>query len=151
MHRGLTLSVVVAVALAAAVAAQRPSVNTGRGGLALKGYDAVAYFTDGKPVKGSGQFEHRWNGAVWRFARATHLEAFAKEPEKYAPRFGGYCAWAVSHGYTADGDPYAWKIVGGRLYLNYFRSVQRQWEQNIPKYIADGEANWPRVLGAASR
>ncbi|HEX4953180.1 MAG TPA: YHS domain-containing (seleno)protein [Thermoanaerobaculia bacterium] len=116
------------------------------GGLALDGYDAVAYFTDGKPVEGISKFEHTWQGAKWRFANEVHRDLFAANPEKYAPQYGGYCAWAVSQGYTADADPKAWKIVDGKLYLNYNAKVQKDWEKDVPGNIAKADANWPEVL-----
>lgn len=116
------------------------------GELALKGYDPVAYFNDGKAVEGSDQFTLAWNGANWRFASTEHRDAFAREPEKYVPQYGGYCAWAVSHGYTAKGDPNAWKVVDGRLYLNYNQDVKAKWEQDVPGYISKGDQNWPRFL-----
>jgi YHS domain-containing protein len=84
--------------------------------VAIKGYDPVAYFKSGKPVEGTGTHEHRWMGATWRFASAANRDAFAADPQRYAPQFGGYCAWAVSQGYTADIDPEAWTIVGDKLY-----------------------------------
>lgn len=114
-------------------------------GKAIKGYDPVAYFTESKPVEGESQFSFEWNGAKWRFANAENRDRFKAAPEKYAPQYGGYCAWAVSQGYTAPTDPEAWKIVDGKLYLNYSKSVQEQWSANIPKYIADGDANWPKI------
>ena len=114
--------------------------------LAVSGYDAVAYFTEGKPVEGSDDFTVDYNGAVWRFASAENREAFAANPALYAPQYGGYCAWAVSQGYTASTDPEAWRVVDGKLYLNYSKSVQQTWEQNIPANIAAGDANWPKVL-----
>jgi YHS domain-containing protein len=143
------ISVFFAIAIAAAAVAAagpKPPVNVSRGELALRGYDAVAYWTEGRPVSGSAEFEHRWNGAVWRFASAANRDAFAKEPARYAPEFGGYCAYAVSRGYTADVDPSAWRIVDGRLYLNYSKRVQGLWEQDIQGNIAKGRANWPGVL-----
>jgi YHS domain-containing protein len=129
----------------AAAGAQSP-LNVSRNGLAIEGYDAVSYVTDGRPVAGTAQFEARWNGAVWRFSSAAHRDTFLKEPERYAPQFGGYCAYAVSQGHTANGDPRVWKLVDGRLYLNYSTSVQRTWEQDIAGYIAKARANWPAVL-----
>lgn len=126
--------------------AQTPALNTTRAGLAVQGYDVVAYVTQQAPVRGQAQFEFRWNGGVWRFSSAANRDAFAKEPARYAPQFGGYCAWAVSRGYTADIDPEAWTIVDGKLYLNYSKRVQRMWEQDVPGNIAKGEANWPGVL-----
>jgi len=115
-------------------------------GLAVSGYDAVAYFTEGRPVEGSDDFTVEYDGAVWRFASAENREAFASDPAKYAPQYGGYCAWAVSQGYTASTDPEAWKIVDGKLYLNYSQSVQQKWAQDIPANITAGDANWPKVL-----
>ena len=93
-------------------------VNKTSDGVAIKGYDPVAYFADRKPVKGSREFEYFWMGAKWRFSTAGHKDLFIKDPDKYAPKYGGYCAYAVSQGTTADIDPDAWKIVDGRLYLN---------------------------------
>lgn len=124
----------------------KPAINaTYFGNVALKGYDAVAYET-GTATPGSSRFEHRWNGAVWRFTSAANRDRFAQDPEKYAPQFGGYCAWAVSRGYTADIDPEAFRIVDGRLYLNYSTSVRTEWEKDIQGNIARGRANWPGVL-----
>jgi YHS domain-containing protein len=113
---------------------------------AVGGYDAVAYFKSGKPVEGSKSFEHTYKGATWRFANADNLAAFKAEPDKYAPQYGGYCAWAASQGYTAKGDPKAWKIVNGKLYLNYNLDIQKKWEADIPGFIAKGDTNWPSVL-----
>ena len=86
-------------------------------GIAIKGYDPVAYHQDGKPVKGSDEYEYTWKGAKWRFASAEHRDLFEADPDRYAPRYGGYCAWAVSQGYTASVNPQnAWSIVEGKLY-----------------------------------
>jgi hypothetical protein len=82
-------------------------------------------------------------GARWQFSSPESRELFKANPAQYAPQFGGYCAWAVSQGYTANTDPEAWKIVDGKLYLNYSKSVQKKWEQDIPKYIENGNRNWP--------
>ena len=131
---------------AAAWTAGKPAINTSRSDLALRGYDAVAYWSEGKPVQGLTTFEYRWMNAVWRFASAEHRDQFSKEPERYAPQFGGYCAYAVSQGHTADGDPNVWRIVDGRLYLNYSSQVKKLWEQDVPGYIAKGRQNWPAVL-----
>jgi YHS domain-containing protein len=114
-------------------------------GLAIRGYDVVAYFTQGRPTRGQAAFTHQWNGATWRFASAAHRDLFAADPAKYAPQYGGFCAWAVSEGYEAPVDPTAWRIVDGKLYLNYNASIQRQWEADIPGRIVRGDANWPAV------
>lgn len=115
-------------------------------GTAIDGTDTVAYFTEGRPVEGSSDFTHDWNGATWRFSTAENRDLFAADPEKYAPQYGGFCSWAVSKGYTASTVPEAWKIVDGKLYLNYSRSVQAQWEQDVPGNIAAADRNWPGVL-----
>lgn len=115
-------------------------------GLAIRGTDPVAYFTQGGPVAGSAEFTHTWSGATWQFASAENRDLFAANPELYAPQYGGFCAWAVSQGYTADIDPNAWKIVDNKLYLNFNRSVQRRWERDIPGNIGKADANWPGVL-----
>ena len=116
-------------------------------GIAIDGTDPVAYFTEGRPVAGSSAHEVRWQGATWRFASAGNREVFEADPAAYAPQYGGWCAWAVAEGYTASTVPDAWKIVDGRLYLNFSRGVQRRWERDIPGNIARGDANWPGVLG----
>mgnify|MGYP000135608772 FL=1 len=112
-------------------------------GLAIQGYDPVAYFTEGRPVHGSPEFTHDYAGARWQFASAANRDAFAADPARYAPQYGGYCAWAVSQGYTASTDPAAWRIEGDKLYLNYSRSVQSRWEKDIPGNITKADANWP--------
>lgn len=114
-------------------------------GLAIRGYDPVAYFVEGRPVRGQAAFTHGWNGATWRFASAANRDRFAADPAAFAPQYGGFCAFAVSEGYEAPIDPAAWKIVDGRLYLNYDRGVQRRWEADIPGRIAKGDANWPAL------
>lgn len=114
--------------------------------LALDGHDPVAYFKAGKPLKGNPAHTLSWNGATWHFASAENKAAFAAKPEAFAPQYGGYCAWAVSEGYTAKGDPSVWRIVDGKLYLNYNASVQKGWEKDVPGRIAKGDRNWPAVL-----
>ena len=117
-------------------------INVTSDGLALRGFDTVAYFTADSAVQGNPQFAFVWNGAKWFFSNAENLEKFRQNPEAFAPQFGGYCSYAVSHGYTANGDPEAWKIVDGKLYLNYSPKVKEMWEQNQAEFIKDGEKNW---------
>lgn len=112
-------------------------------GVAIRGHDPVAYFTEGRPVPGSAEFAAEWNNATWHFASAANRATFLADPEAYAPQFGGFCSWAVAEGYTASIDPEAWRIVDGRLYLNYSRRIQRRWERDIPGNISRAEANWP--------
>ncbi|MEE8555206.1 MAG: YHS domain-containing (seleno)protein [bacterium] len=123
-----------------------PINKTWFGDLAVKGYDPVAYFNEGKPVEGSEAYEYEWKDATWRFANAENRAEFIDAPEKFAPQYGGYCAYAVSQGVTADIDPEAWKIVNGKLYLNVSQSIQRTWERSIKGYIRKADANWPRIL-----
>ncbi len=114
-------------------------------GVTLHGYDAVAYFTDGKPMKGTGRYGYAWMGAKWLFSSTENRDRFVKSPEKYAPQYGGYCAYAVSQGITADIDPEAWKIVEDKLYLNLSPGVARIWERDIPGYIDKANKNWPTL------
>ena len=117
------------------------------GDVAIHGYDPVAYFEQGKPVEGKKEISLEWSDATWRFASAAHRDKFKADPGKYAPRYGGYCAYAVSLGTTADIDPNAWTIVDGKLYLNLSKSIQKTWEQDIPGYISSADENWPKILG----
>jgi YHS domain-containing protein len=117
------------------------------GHVAVDGSDVVAYFKEKKPVKGKADITHDWMGATWQFSSTANRDAFAADPEAYAPQFGGYCAYAVSEGYTASTVPEAWSIVDGKLYLNYSKRVRRIWERDMPGHIAKGNANWPGVLG----
>jgi hypothetical protein len=122
-----------------------------KAGMALSGYDAVAYFSQAKALEGSGEFEHRWNGARWRFASAANRDAFARSPEKYAPQYGGYCAYAVARDYTAPTDPEAWKVVEGKLYLNYDKAVRTLWEKELPDAISRADRNWPGLQNRPAR
>ncbi|UCH75925.1 MAG: YHS domain-containing protein [Rhodospirillales bacterium] len=147
-YRPILAAALAALSLfAAATAMAEDPVSTGTfSNLAVSGYDPVAYFETGGPVEGQSAFEYQWNGAKWRFSSARNLAAFKADPETYAPQYGGYCAWAVSQGYTAKSDPTAWRIVDGKLYMNYSKDIQKRWEQDIPGNIAKADANWPRVL-----
>lgn len=115
-------------------------------GNAIKGYDPEAYFTMNKPVEGSSDISAEWNGATWHFASADNRAAFLADPEKYAPQYGGYCAYAVAQGSTAKIEPDVWAIVDGKLYLNYSKDVQSRWQADRDNYIAAADKNWPGVL-----
>ena len=125
--------------------------NTGTfSDVALKGYDPVAYFpvSDGgmdKPVKGSEEFTYKYMNATFQFSSKANLEKFKADPAKFAPQYGGYCAWAVSQGYTADIDPTAFDVKAGKLYLNYNKSVQRTWRGSYAAFIKQADQNWPRL------
>ena len=129
--------------------ASTDAVYKNSGGLALEGFDAVAYFKESLPREGNAEYTADYNGAKWQFVSAENRDEFKKEPAKYAPQYGGYCAWAVGHNYTAKGDPQAWKIVDNKLYLNYNKDVQTKWQEDIPKFIGDGDQNWKVLAGKA--
>ncbi len=127
--------------------AAEPPIFTGLvKGVAVGGYDPVAYFTEKTAVKGRPDLTVEHAGVTWRFSSEANRSAFQADPGKYAPQYGGYCAYAVAHGYTAKGDPEAWSVVDGKLYLNYDKSVRRDWEKDIPGYVKKADANWPQVL-----
>ena len=115
--------------------------------VAVSGYDTVAYFTDKQPVMGDAKYKANYQGAEWQFSTAAHRDAFVAEPARYAPQYGGYCAWAVAQGSTASADPLRWRVVNDKLYLNYDADVQTKWEANIPAFIQQANKNWPAVLG----
>jgi YHS domain-containing protein len=140
------VGMVMVLAMTLTAGAAKPVNTTLIGNKAIKGYDPVAYFTHGRPVKGDKQYTHDWNGATWYFATDEHRMRFKQEPDRYAPQYGGYCAWAVSQGDTADIDPEAWKIVDGKLYLNYSLKIQKKWEADIPGLVRKANENWPKLL-----
>ncbi len=107
-----------------------------KGGLALEGYDAVAYFKEGRAVAGSSSYSTRWGGAEWRFASAENRAQFISGPSSYAPQFGGYCAYGISQGYAVRGAPKQWTVYRGKLYMNYNASVRRTWEGAKDNFIA---------------
>ena len=139
----MTLFVGVVAMIGACSRASEPiSVNTDESGNALRGYDTVAYFAVSNAVKGDPKYAYIWNGATWLFSSEENMKKFQADPEAYAPQFGGYCSYAVSEGYTANGDPEAWKVVDGRLYLNYSPKVKEMWEKNEAERIENGNNNW---------
>jgi len=112
---------------------------------AIQGYDPVAYFTQSQPVKGSKEFSFTYADQAWYFASAENLEVFKSNPEKYAPQFGGYCAYGMSRGYKAKTEPDAWTIVNGKLYLNYNTDVRNIWNEKQSEFIEKASTNWPTV------
>ena len=121
------------------------TVNTGYfGGVAIMGYDPVAYFTDSAAVKGSEQFSYDWLGTPWHFSSREHQELFKSEPVKYAPQFGGYCAGEVTfEGITINIDPEAWRIIDGKLYLGYDKGFIADLEAHPEKWLPKAVVNWP--------
>ena len=121
------------------------------GGVAIRGTDPVAYFTQGRAVPGTPEHALEWNGAIWQFASADNRAVFADDPAAYAPQYGGFCAWAVAEkGKLYSTQPDNWAIVDGKLYLNYNDDIQTRWQQDIPGFIAEGDARWPEILKAGS-
>lgn len=121
-------------------------INQTSKGIAVKGYDMVAYFLNGAPSKGDKTITHEWNDATWRFANAENRDLFAADPEKYAPQYGGYCAYGVSQGATVSFNPDAWTIVDDKLYLNLSKKIQKKWEKDIAGYIETADNKWPDIL-----
>jgi len=122
---------------------KQPVYSTKAG--AIKGYDPVAYFMDSKPVKGDQAYTYEWMDATWYFATEKNRGLFESDPFAYAPQFGGYCAYGVAMGDLVKIEPDAWKIVDGKLYLNYDSNYQKIWEANQAEFITQAEANWPRL------
>lgn len=139
--------------LASMAALAAPPINTLRGGLfggrtdtAILGYDTVAYFTVGKPLKGQDAFTHEWMGAKWKFASQANLDLFKASPEKYAPQYGGYCAYGVSQDNLVSIEPDKFKVEGGKLYLNYDADVQAKWLKDPAGFIRQADAKFPALL-----
>ena len=120
-------------------------------GVAIAGYDPVAYFTDAKAIKGDEQFHSAYQGATYDFASAAHQAAFDKDPAKYAPQFGGFCAYGVAKGSTAPIDPEAFQIVDGRLLLQYSKGVRDKFNQDQTGNLKQADANWPGLVDKKGR
>ncbi|MGB0497455.1 MAG: YHS domain-containing (seleno)protein [Rubricella sp.] len=153
-RRGLIVTTFIGMGLAPGLAlAQEPPIFSahrgflGRGeAFAIRGYDPVAYHLDNRPVEGSSEITADWMGAIWSFTSEANRDRFIADPGRYAPAYGGYCAWAAAQGYLAPIDPDAFTIHEGRLYLNASLDVRRRWERDIPGHIARADANWPEIL-----
>jgi YHS domain-containing protein len=117
------------------------------GEAAIKGYDTVAYFKAGKALKGSESFTFPWHGRTWYFSTRENRDLFAADPEKYAPQYDGFCAWAMTESRKAVTDPEVWKIVDGKLYLNCSMAAYEKWSRDIPGNIKEADANWQKFSG----
>ena len=144
LTRRTTLFLLAASAAMPALAGENPVYA--ESSIAINGYDPVAYFKAGEPVAGSATHATEWNGAKWLFSNEENKSEFEKNPDEFAPQYGGYCAYAVSRGYTASTDPDAWTIYDGKLYLNYNNAVRLLWSRDIPGHVASADGNWPDVL-----
>jgi YHS domain-containing protein len=140
----ITSLVLAGNALAAGV-----DVNVTATNLALRGVDPVSYFTAGEPQNGDVEINAEYNGAVYRFTSEEHKETFLADPEKYAPQYGGYCAFGLSKGLKFDGDPEVWSIVDDKLYLNLSPKVATIWKKDIPGNISDAEVKWTEIKDVA--
>ncbi|MES2681929.1 MAG: YHS domain-containing (seleno)protein [Pseudomonadota bacterium] len=125
---------------------KRGLISDSATGIAINGYDTVAYFTEKKPVKGSDAYVYSWNGASWKFTSQQHLDLFKAAPEKYAPQYGGYCAYGVSKGYLVSIEPEQFTVIDGKLYLNYDASVQKKWSQDPLGYNKVSDAKFSDLL-----
>ena len=139
-----TLAVTLALVACAAGAAPTGDFFEEKG-VAIRGYDPVAYFTAKQPVKGSPEHRAEYKGSTFHFASAANREAFAADPAKYAPQYHGFCAFGVAGGYKAAIDPAAFTVVDGKLYLNYNEEVRAEWSADIPGFLAKADQNWPGV------
>jgi YHS domain-containing protein len=122
--------------------------NIAAGGLAVHGYDVVAYFTLHRAVKGAAAYQAVYRGATYRFASAIHRTAFLARPERFVPQYGGYCAWTMRSGRRADIDPAAWEIVGGRLFLMHDRAERAAWMQDLAGNASRADGAWRRFARA---
>jgi YHS domain-containing protein len=114
-------------------------------GVAIRGYDPIAYFAEMKPVKGLAEFHAEYQGSTFYLSSVAHRDTFTASPDKFAPQYGGYCAFGMAKGYKAVIDPDAFTVVGDKLYLNYSETVRSKWKLDIPGYIRTANANWPEV------
>jgi YHS domain-containing protein len=143
--RNIALTAILALAMISAASA-KSLLNVDRSGVGIKGYDPVAYFTQDKAVRGDAQFQSKADGVIYYFASAEHKAAFDTNPAKYEPQFGGFCAWAVSRGYTAPVDPNAFQIVNGRLLLQYSLKVRKDFSADTEGNLKKADANWPSII-----
>ncbi len=143
--KSLLGGVALSVAIASSALAAGVDINASSTGLAMQGYDPVAYFTDGEATKGSYKITALHNDALYRFATEEHKAAFEANPEAYLPAYGGYCAFGAAMGFKFDGDPTNWKIVDNKLYLNLSQDIQQRWEGDIPGFIEKASVNWETI------
>lgn len=144
---------IAAAALAAPLAVTAPVmaaggifIGTEGGNVAVSGYDTVSYFQgNGTPVRGDARYRVMHDGVEYRFSSQANADLFAENPDAYAPQYGGHCAWAMGRGYLAPGDPTAYKVVDGKLYLNFNTEVQQKWLADIPGFISKGDVNWDEL------
>ncbi len=142
--KGTLLALAAMLSITAAQASVEVNINDGA---AVHGYDVVAYFTEGRPVRGDGAYTAEHEGATYRFASAGNRDAFVANPAKYAPQYGGYCGFGTAMGRKFDGDPLVWAIYDGKLYLNLNKGVQNLWKGDIAGFVRGANHNWPIIRG----
>jgi len=138
--------ILVALAVVCSAAAEKTLVNTDKNGLALQGYDPVAYFTDAKPVKGDAKFSAAYKGATYHFASAEHKKTFEADPAKYEPQFGGYCGYAASINKVSPISVDFWEILDGRLVLQHNQKAWNLWHSDVAGNLKKADANWPGLV-----
>ena len=144
-RRHLIASTLALAVATPAFAAEETDLNLSWTGLALRGVDPVSYFKNGGPKEGSRDISVDYKGGTYRFLSAENKELFEKNPEAYLPAYGGFCAYGTAVNAKVDGDPYIWHIVDNRLYLNINHSIDKEWQTNVPGYIADANKNWKHL------
>ncbi len=144
--KSLLAGAAVSVALVSSALAAGVELNASSTGLALQGYDPVAYFTEGEATPGDWRITASYQDATYRFSSEEHKAAFEADPEAFLPEYGGYCAFGAAMGFKFDGDPEQWRIVDGELYLNISADIQERWLQDVPGYIEQADSNWPTIV-----
>jgi YHS domain-containing protein len=139
------VSLVLAITLFACQSKEKSGEIFQKDGAAIGGYDAVAFFSEQKPVKGSSEYSAAWNDAKWLFSSEANMDNFIKSPEKYAPKYGGYCAYGTAEGHKAPTEADTWTIINGKLYFNYNQEVKSLWNKDRNGYIKMADANWDEV------
>ena len=125
--------------------------ETDENSVILAGHDAVAYFTQGKPVLGSANYTAVYNGAIYRFSSAANRDSFRADPERYAPQYGGFCAYGMTFGKKFEVDGKAFEVVDGKLYVNKNRKVYEAWKEDVPKHLREANSHWPRVIDTPAK
>lgn len=142
----LAATLTVPLVLPVSAMADGGTYVTGSAKVAVGGYDAVSYFRgNGTPAKGDARFKVTYRGALWHFSSQANADAFKANPTAFAPQYGGHCSWAIAQGYLAPGDPTAYDIVDGKLYLNYDQGIRAKWRKDISGFIAKGGPNWAKI------
>ena len=142
--RSIVFSLALSLSISVAAIAQTSEVYQ-KDGIAINGYDAVAFFTEKMPVKGDRQFKYSYKNVDWLFSSSDNKELFKTSPEKYAPQYGGYCAFGTADGHKAPTQVNTWTIADDKLYFNYNMKVKDMWIKNMQPNIEKADKNWPTI------